>query len=156
MSEEAEIKMCVLESDAECLCEGSEICKDLVQYKMFVYCDDANCAWFSGTLPFKKHVSYGRGGYAPFPADFAKGMCTRVEIALSPKEISDLVRRHKVTSCVARSDKTIKGHLDFSRFPQGGVTHDEPIPADTAYFATGAKRNVTESGGSGKSTPGSS
>lgn len=105
--------------------------EELVQkYAKLVYCKDVDCFW-------NKYV--GRGKYilpttnsTVFPDDDYRGICTRPELGLSPQQVADLHTRYRVTACAVRTDKAT-GHLDFTRFPEGGNIPD-PVKPDEAYL----------------------
>lgn len=121
---------CVIE-DIPHQCSGDETCPELVKrYSKLVYCDDYRCVW-NVAIKFKKYVLHHKDE-KPFEEDSAKGVCGRKEILLTPKEINTLQRKYKLATCSVRSDKGISGHLDFSRFPQGGNIPD-PVDPGAAF-----------------------
>lgn len=132
-------KQCWLDEKELCDCSSDENCKVLFsKYAKIVYCNDTRCAW-NVSIPFKKYIKHGSGvGYVPFKEDGIVGVCGRSEIGLQPREYEELHTAGKVTTCSVRSDRSF-GHLDFSRFPQGGNIPD-PVDPSAAYLsgATGS------------------
>lgn len=101
-------------------------------YAKLVFCQDTKCLW-NKQVEQKKFVKMHKG-HEPFEYEAYTGICTRPELALRPKEIEDLSRKHKLTTCSCRSDKGISGHLDFSRFlTQKGLNLPDPVDPHAAY-----------------------
>ena len=123
---------CWASEDVMCKCECDSECAGMfAKYAKVVYCTDASCAW-NVSIPFKKYILHGsKVGYVPFEKDAFNGVCGRKELGLRPQEIIELHTKHKLTTCSMRSDRSF-GHLDFSRFPQGGNIPD-PVDPHAAY-----------------------
>lgn len=115
----------------DCLEKNHEKCKNLFsKYCKIIFCNDAKCLW-NQQIDIKKFVKRHKD-HKPFPHDFYSGVCSRPEIAINPKVIDTREVKHQLAVCAVRSNKGISGHLDWSRYPQGGNIPD-PVDPGTAY-----------------------
>ena len=110
-----------------CWVDGSIFCQEddcsnceifLGEFSMIVYCNDKDCP-NRKELPFKKKINWGRGR-VPFEEDGYTGICLKKEIAVDSKTVETTNTKYRYSECRNRSDMKISGHMDFSRFPQGG------------------------------------
>ena len=100
---------------------------------MRVLCNDKKCFWWKSCNPQK--LIYGRGqeGMTEFSGECGRKQDNGEEIiGILPKEIITLDVKLHAPECVAFSNLGISGHMDFSKFPQGGSI-PEPIPGDARY-----------------------
>ena len=100
------------------------------RYAKLVFCKDDRCAWNMG-IKEEVFIKHHKDDH-PFPADSYRGVCSRPELGLNAEVIQSGNRKRVLATCGFRSDKTLSGHLDFSRFPKGGNIPD-PVSGDTAY-----------------------
>ena len=56
--------------------------------------------------------------------DLYSGYCARDIVGIRERNIETLQVKHHLAVCRTYSDKRIKGHMDFSRYPQGGHIPD--------------------------------
>lgn len=128
---------CWYEKEKRCSCVEDIDCVMLrVKHAKLVWCSDYECA-HNINVPVKKPVIFNKRNYTPFPGDFFKGVCGRVdELMLRQHHIVESGVKDKVTKCICRTDKRITGHMDFSRFiGQGGNIPDANDPA-AGYYAS--------------------
>lgn len=85
---------------------------------MEVLCDDLDCAWCKplGEERFIEHYK----NYNPLAGMGYRGVCTREEIGIKARKIETHNTIYHIPECRSFSNKGISGHIDFSRFPQGG------------------------------------
>ena len=114
---------CVQDTHEECISINEK-------YAKLVFCNEAKCIW-NKDIEMKKYVKRHRD-HTPFPQDYYHGICSRLEIAINPETIETIQVKHSLAICAVRSDKGISGHIDWSRFPQGGNIPD-PVDPSTAY-----------------------
>ena len=106
-------------------------CHELAsKYAKLIFCGDSRCLWYKD-IEVKKYVKR-HTDHTPFSNDYYQGICTRPEIALNQKIIDTAQMKHQLAVCAVRSDKTISGHLDWSKYPQGGNIPD-PVDPSTAF-----------------------
>ena len=85
---------------------------------MNVYCNCADCLHYEELL--EKKILMHHKGYIPIGDDGYSGICVREEIGISRMHISTNQVDYRLAKCVSKSDKRIAGHMDWSKFPQGG------------------------------------
>ena len=147
------LRKCWFEDDKECTCKTDEECVRLrIQHAKLVWCSDYECA-HNINLPIKKPIIFNKRNYTPCPGDYFSGVCGRVgELMLRQAHIVELGVKDKVTKCICRTDKKVKGRLDFSRFiGQGGNIPDANDPmagyraserADPTYWSDQYKKEL--------------
>lgn len=110
---------------------------DLDKYKKCVYCHDHECMW-NVEIEDSIFIKHHRDDEPIGPADAYAGVCSRPEIGLVRTTVFSGQGKYKVTKCDYRSDRGIKGHMDFSKLldssgsPYGGNIPDSSTP-DAAY-----------------------
>lgn len=121
-----------------CVCGNPENCDALDRYKKLVYCSVESCAHNISISP-GKFVKHHKDWKALGPDDAYRGICSRLEIGIKENVFSTPSGAyHRPAECRFRSDKKIKGHMDFSRFlnsdgtSQGGNISPGPS-GDTVY-----------------------
>ncbi|MFH1546952.1 MAG: hypothetical protein ABIC57_00525 [bacterium] len=100
-------------------CEDCE--EFILNCSRVVWCNDDRCAWWR-KIPFDKVIQYHKF-YIPLGDDDAyTGICFRNGVGIRSRIIESrlLETKYRLAECKCRSDKIISGHMDFSRFPQGG------------------------------------
>lgn len=123
---------CVLDESVECVCEDAQKqCKGLLKHKKVVYCAEYRCTW-NQSVPFEKFIAWRRFEYTHFKDLGYNGICVRSELGIRPKTL-DMTKEHwELAICPYLSITASKGHMDWSRFPEGGNIPD-PISGDTVY-----------------------
>lgn len=130
--------------DSKCVAFGKDCTKDehseckefFLKYCKLVFCRDSRCAW-NQAISQKKFVKHHRD-HIPFKHDAYTGVCGRPELALDPQTIQTIDRKYVLATCSVRSDKGVRGHLDFARLlqpnktPYGGNIPD-PVEPGAAY-----------------------
>lgn len=107
--------------------------EELQQYKKLVFCKFYDCIWnvkIDGGVHIPHHKDWKP--LSDGEADKYIGVCGRPALGLSKVEFEQGNRHEVVAKCDYRSDKGIKGHMDFSRLlqPDGspyGGTISEPV-----------------------------
>ena len=99
-------------------CSGE--CEELKErYAKIVYCKDEECMW-NNDIPFKVFPTTNKA-HIPLGEDsYYHGICARPVLGITPQTIETGNLKYDTAVCTFRAQKYIKGHLDFTRFPQGG------------------------------------
>jgi hypothetical protein len=84
---------------------------------MRVLCNATGCLFWRG-LEEPECISRHKGESLPW--DTYSGYCTRDAVGVNFRRIETYNTIYKVAECSCYSDKHFVGHVDFSRFPQGG------------------------------------
>ena len=86
---------------------------------MSTYCDNEECLHFSklDSAHFLKHARNYKplGDSSGYP-----GMCGRADQGIRIKKFESTQVKYEWSVCTSFSNRKIKGHMDWSRFPQGG------------------------------------
>ena len=106
-----------------CLDLESRDCSKCVKFfqlnAIIVYCDNKKCIHYK-PINFKHCVRQNRNA-SLFEDSAFKGICGRPqEIGIKESNVINKDNKWKVNDCKSYSDMKISGHMDFSRFPQGG------------------------------------
>lgn len=96
---------------------------------MKILCNVQDCLWWK-KLENSQRLNSGNVKDNDF-APLFEGECSREEIGVSAKIIETTNFNHSLGVCYCKSDKFISGHLDFTRFPQGGNIPDPVEPSGT-------------------------
>ena len=107
----------------------------IAKYSKPIYCNALKCMW-NVKLEEKVFLKHHRE-HQPFDDDAYEGICSRNEIGLYYKEEAPTFGQVRVKKkwvyCPFRSDVHPSGHMDWSRFPQGGNIPD-PMDPNEAYI----------------------
>lgn len=86
---------------------------------MIIYCNNYNCL-FNEPIDESHWVGEDKPGITPFEDDTYRGKCSYDKVFVRNRKITTMTMEYNIPECVNFSDKKIKGHMDFSKFPQGG------------------------------------
>ena len=89
--------------------------------EMVIYCNVSDCIYNEPLPEGEKHyVGEDRKGVTPFEDDYYEGTCSCGKLFVRIRNVDTYNTRHEIPECKCFSLKVRRGHLDFSRFPQGG------------------------------------
>lgn len=110
---------CNIEADQIRICPSCPIFQKAFANKV-IYCNNDKCLHYRA-LPYKEFIKYHQG-YSPLGEDDCfTGVCARRDgIGIKPKNFETASCKYKFADCMTKSDVKISGHMDFSKFPQGG------------------------------------
>ena len=120
----------------ECFCEDPEKCKVMNQYKKLVYCNMV-CI-HNIPIKAKKHIKHHKDWVPLGEEDAYRGICGRDELGIKDFIMTTIHGYYEIAECKFRSNRKIKGHMDFARLlgsdgrPFGGTIPD-PVDPGAAY-----------------------
>lgn len=130
----------------DCEKEQHQECQNLVQkYSKIIWCKDFKCSW-NLEIEQSKTIKHHRDYVALGKTDGYRGICSRPEIGLSHKIFETGTRangvRHEVAACDFRSNKSISGHMDWSRFADQKQSSNVSDPIE--FFPSDSNLSDTE------------
>jgi len=83
-----------------------------------VYCNRKDCVYYK-KLDEKHYFDEDYRIQRHFDEDYFSGICTREKLFVGKKEIHTDLIKHDLAECKNHS-RLAQGHMDFSRYPNGG------------------------------------
>lgn len=117
-------EMCFCKADENIECIRGEkkecyTCPVFLEYNsIIVYCNSKKCLHWK-EIPFKYFVNHNKN-VNNFEDSAFRGICSRKEIAVRQRDIISKDMYYNINECKSFSNTKISGHMDFSKFPQGG------------------------------------
>ncbi len=131
------VRQCCLDKDHTCNCESNSKCILFFQkFAKVVWCADTKCT-YNVEAPFE-HVTDRGLGYKPFKDDVCTHVCSRSDISLAARDITDTLqtRRDHLATCSVRSDKKFSRlRMPHADSIQGGNLPDSYVgPKEKIHY----------------------